>query len=90
MSEKAVQASSRRVVDIRVTDNAGEVAWDPDPDPGSDRESVGPRGNEPSLGECCWCHERKFQSCDAAQSAEVAEIIEQRRVHALYWLSAIV
>jgi hypothetical protein len=36
------------------------------------------------------CHKRKFQSCDAAQSGEVAVIIEHRRVHALYWLSAIV
>src|SRR5215469_14311727 len=36
------------------------------------------------------CHKRKFQSCAAAQSAEVAVIVEHRRVHALYWLSAIV
>ena len=85
MSEKAVQASSRRVVDIRVTDNAGEVAWDPDPDPGSDSESVGPRGNEPSLGDAVG--ETSGNSSPLCRSIyRSGRDIAHRRVHALYWL----
>ena len=87
MSEKAVQASSRRVVDIRVTDNAGEVA--------KYITKPGAYLNLDGNG-AWWCDPDRLETVHTIPVFLCRSIyrsgrdIEHRRVHALYWRLAIV
>jgi len=87
MWEKAVQASSRRVVGIRVTDNAGEVA--------KYITKPGAYLNLDGNG-AWWCDPDRLETLHTIPVFLCRSIyrsgrdIEHRRVHALYWRLAIV